>query len=249
MTDTDTSLPVAPEALWAEESARRASLVALGITPLVSRADSAGARPAARYAAPQQVESQMSAAAAPRKDEAQGAQLRAMLRATGEAPRAEAELAQPKAALPSTNTSSSTERTLDKQSPLSLVMVTSGDVLWVEVLEDQLLRQEQLQLIAAMARAIRGASVRCGHQQFDWPPAGQSALAAAPGGVGDMLSGFLQRLTTDHRTQLIICMGPCESLPDTGLPVHHIPSSLEMLRDSALKQTAWATLRPLCHSD
>lgn len=249
MTDSDTSLPVAPEALWAQECARRASLVALGITPLVSRADPAGARPAARYAAPQQVESQMSAAAAPRKDEAQGAQLRAMLQGTGEAPRAEAEQAQPKAALPSTNASSSKERTPEKQSPLSLVMVTSGDVLWVEVLEDQLLRQEQLQLIAAMARAIRGASVRCGHQQFDWPPAGQSALSAAPGGLEGMLSGFLQRLTTDHQTQLIICMGPCESLPDTGLPVHHIPSSLEMLRDSALKQTAWATLRPLCHSD
>ena len=249
MTDTDSSLPVAPEALWAQESARRASLVALGITPLVSRADPGGAKPAARYAAPQQVESQMSAVAAPRKDEAQGAQLRAMLQDTGEAPRAEAKQAQPKTVLPSTNASSSSERMPDKQSPLSLVMVTSGDVLWVEVLEDQLLRQEQLQLIAGMARAIRGASVRCGHQQFDWPPAGQSALAAAPGGLGDMLSGFLQRLTTDHHTQLIICMGPCESLPDTGLPVHYIPSSLDMLRDSALKQTAWAALRPLCHSD
>ena len=53
--------------------------------------------------------------------------------------------------------------------PLSLLLVTSGDVLWIEELEDQLLRQEQLQLITAMARAIRGASVRCAHQ-FDWPP-------------------------------------------------------------------------------
>ena len=249
MTDTDTSLPVAPEALWAQECARRASLVALGITPLVSRVDPAGARPAARYAAPQQVESQMSEVAAPHKDEAQGAQLRALIQGTGEVPRAEGQQAQPEAVPPSTETPSSLEGTPDKQPPLSLVMVTSGDVLWVEVLEDQLLRQEQLQLIAAMARAIRGASVRCEHQQFDWPPAGQSALAAAPGGLADMLSGFLQRLTTDHQTQLVICMGPCESLPDAGLPVHHIPSSLDMLRDSALKQTAWATLRPLCHSD
>ena len=246
MTDTDTSLPVVPEALWAQECARRASLVALGITPLVSHVDPAGARPVARYAAPQQVESQMSEGATPQKDVAQGARLRAMIQGTGEVPRADA---QPKAVPPSTETPANSEGTPDKQPPLSLVMVTSGDVLWVEVLEDQLLRQEQLHLIAAMARAIRGASVRCGHQQFDWPPAGQSALAAAPGGLGDMLSGFLQRLTTDHETQLIIRMGPCESLPDTGLPVHHIPSSLEMLRDSALKQTAWATLRPLCHSD
>ena len=78
MTDTDTSLPVAPEALWTQECARRASLVALGITPLVSHVDPVGARPAARYAAPQQVESQMSEVGAPRKDEAQGAQLRAL---------------------------------------------------------------------------------------------------------------------------------------------------------------------------
>ena len=60
-----------------------------GITPLVSRVDPAGARPAARYAAPQQVESQMSEVAAPHKDEAQGAQLRALIQGTGEVPRAE----------------------------------------------------------------------------------------------------------------------------------------------------------------
>ena len=249
MTDTDNSLPVAPGALWAQDCARRASLVALGITPLVSRVDPAHARPAARYAAPQQFESQSSTSAASYKDEAQSAQLRAMIQGTGGAPRAEAQQSEPEAVSSTTVTSSSLERTPDKQSPLSLVMVTSGDVLWVEVLEDQLLRQEQLQLIAAMARAIRGVSVRCEHQQFDWPPARQIALAAAQGGLGDVLSGFLQRLTTDHKTQLVICMGPCESLPDAGLPVHHIPSSLDMLRDGTLKQTAWATLKPLCHSD
>ena len=242
MTDTDTSLPIAPEALWAQECVRRASLVALGITPLVSRVDPAGARSAARYAAPQQFGSQVSAVAASHQDEGQGAQLRAMIQGSGEAARTET-------LSPTTVTSSSSERNPDKQSPLSLVMVTSGDVLWVEVLEDQLLRQEQLQLIAAMARAVRGASVHCEHQQFDWPPAGQSALAAAQGGLRDMLSGFLQRLTIDHKTQLVICMGRCESLPDAGLPMHHIPSSLDMLRDGRLKQMAWLTLKPLRRSD
>lgn len=248
MTGKDTSIPIAPQALLAQERARRASLVALGIAPLVSRLDPAGAKPGERYVAPEQSDSKMSPVVASESDEAQGAQLRAMIQGTGEAPRARAQQAQPEALPPNADAAYNSIGTPERQASLSLVMVTSGDVLWVEVLEGQLLRHEQLQLIEAMARAVRGASVRCEHQQFDWPPAGQSALAAAPGGLGDMLSGFLQRLTADHQIQLVICMGPSESLPDTGLPVYSIPSSMGMLRDGALKQTAWATLKPLCRS-
>ena len=77
---------------------------------------------------------------------------------------------------------------------------------------------------------------------------GAERAGCSSGGLGDMLSGFLQRLTADHQIQLVICMGPSESLPDTGLPVYSIPSSMGMLRDGALKQTAWATLKPLCRS-
>ena len=129
--------------------------------------------------------------------------------------------------------------------PVSLVMVTSADILWIEVLEDQLLRKEQLQLIAAMARAVRGTSVRCAHQQFDWPPAHQSALSSAEGGMSDMLKGFIQRLIRDHATQQMVLMGPCDCLPDTGLPLLEIPSSVSMLRDGSLKQRAWDVLKPL----
>jgi hypothetical protein len=124
-------------------------------------------------------------------------------------------------------------------------MVTSADILWIEVLEDQLLRREQLQLIAAMARAVRGTSVKCAHQQFDWPPARQSALSNAKGGMSDMLMGFIQRLITDRATQQVVLMGPCDCLPDTGLPLLEIPSSLNMLRDGSLKQQAWDMLKPL----
>ena len=129
--------------------------------------------------------------------------------------------------------------------PVSLVMVTSMDILWVEVLEDQLLRKEQLRLIAAMARAVRSSNVQCAHQQFDWPPAHQSALSNAKGGMPDMLMGFIQRLTRDCATQQIVLMGPCNFLPDTGLPLLKIPSSLSMLRDGSLKQQAWEVLKPL----
>ena len=139
---------------------------------------------------------------------------------------------------------------MDKESllgtePLSLVMVISADILWIEVLEDQLLRREQLQLIAAMARAVRGNNVHCAHQQFDWPPAHQSALSSAKGGMSDMLKGFSQRLIRDCATQQMVLMGPCDCLPDTGLPVLEIPSSFNMLRDGSLKQQAWDVLKPL----
>ena len=97
--------------------------------------------------------------------------------------------------------------------PLSLLMAITGDVLWIETLEDQLLRREQLQLIGAMARAIRGPDVRTAHQQFDWPPRAGPALSAHSGGLTGMLTGFLQRLMTDHDAQIIIQLGQVASLP------------------------------------
>ena len=124
-------------------------------------------------------------------------------------------------------------------------MVASADILWIEVLQDQLLRKEQLQLIAAMARAVSGANVQCARQQFDWPPARQSGLLNVKGGMTDMLTGFIQRLTRDFATRQIVLMGPCDCLPDTGLPLSEIPSSLNMLLDGSLKQQAWDVLKPL----
>ena len=129
--------------------------------------------------------------------------------------------------------------------PLSLLMAITGDVLWIETLEDQLLRREQLQLIGAMARAIRGADVRTVHQQFDWPPRSGPALSAHSGGLTGMLTGFLQRLMTDHDAQIIIQLGQVASLPALQAPVYELPSTLAMLREGSRKRSAWAVLRPL----
>ena len=63
--------------------------------------------------------------------------------------------------------------------------------------------------------------------------------------MGDMLSGFLHRVTSDHATRHILQLGTCEVLPDTDLPIHRVPSSLEMLRDGSLKQSAWSILKPM----
>ena len=60
-----------------------------------------------------------------------------------------------------------------------------------------------------------------------------------------MLSGFLTRLITDHATQHIVQLGACDALPATSIPIHLMPSSLEMLQDGAKKQHAWSILKPL----
>ena len=260
MAESEPNQVAAQDALWEAECARRTLLSHLGITPLVSRFDPIAAKPAQRFDMPTG-SSDMTPANAPATakggEEMQAAQLREMLRGDADAG-ASAEQAGATSRAPAEETdeaavdrneSPATAKTgATSDTPFSLLLVTSGDVLWVEVLEDQLLRQEQLQLIAAMARAIRGASVRCAHQQFDWPPAAGSPIAAS-GGMEGMLWGFLHRLTSDHGTRHIVQLGACEVLPASDLPVHEIPSSLEMLREGSLKQSAWSVLKPLRASD
>ena len=237
-------------ALWLRECARRQSLRQLGITPFISRYDPPGARSANRLLMPNGGEAIGASLVTTETGEELGAaEIRALLtQGDGVTPSTDTQNESGPRQSPRTNPLQTINESLRHAEPLSLLFVNSGDVLWVEVLEDQLLRQEQLQLIAAMARAIRGPSVRCQHQQFDWPPAGQSALNAAQGGMTDVLSGFVQRLTTDHGTEVMVLMGPCDCLPDSPLPSKAIPSSLDMLRNGVLKQTAWDRLKPLCSS-
>lgn len=249
MAEADTQRPTAPEILWQEECARRMVLSHLGITPLISRFDPAAAKPAERFIAPtassvEALSTREGSAEGP-PEEMRGEQLRALLRGD-ESGDVENESRVSKASVEpaaARSTPAKTESATDI--PLALLMVTSDDILWIEILEDRLLRQEQLQLIAAMARAIRGSTVRCAHQQLDWPPSGESALRAPPGGLEEMLSGFLTRLITDHATEHIVQLGACDALPATSIPIHIMPSSLEMLQDGAKKQHAWSILKPL----
>ena len=130
---------------------------------------------------------------------------------------------------------------------LSLLFVITEDVLWVEQLDDYLLRTEQLQLIAAMARAIRGPTVNCEHQQFDWPPTGGLKLSQEDD-LGQLLSGFLQRLVKDHQSQVLILLGSADVLPSLPMTVHRIPSSLTMLQEPSTKRDAWSVLKSLAET-
>ena len=244
MKQSDHLPEAAPREVWERECARRALLTQLGIQPLVSRVDGVAARPVARLVAPSatpQIEVNDTVPAG----EMEGTALRELLRGDAESVIASEQAPASDQALSREPLTSTTNSAPDTTTSLSLLMVVSDDVLWVEQLEDQLLRQEQLRLIAAMARAIRGAEVRCTHQQFDWPPMGQELRTGPQHNLKEMLSGYLHRLTSDHAIGHIIHLGPCAVLPESEMPVTQMPSSLDLLRDAAQKPKAWEALKPL----
>ena len=244
MKQSDHSSEAAPQEVWERERARRTLLMKLGIQPLVSRFDGVAARPAERLVAPAatpQIEVNDTVPAG----EMEGAALRGLLRGDGESVIASEQAPASDRVLSGDTPEPITTPAPETTTPLSLLMVVSDDVLWVEQLEDQLLRREQLRLIAAMARAIRGVEVRSTHQQFDWPPTGQELRAGPQHNLKEMLSGYLHRLTSDHAIGHIIHLGPCAVLPESEMPVTQMPSSLGLLRDAAQKPKAWEALKPL----
>lgn len=256
MTDSNPPPPVASESMWREECARRTLLDQLGITPMVSRFDTVAAKPAERFAEPMPA-SRHTSDDEPSEviEEMRGEQLRALLRSdvkekdgASADPTSPAQVAEASAEIEDKASPVSSNARAPVDASLMMLLVTSQDILWVEVLEDQLLRTEQLQLIAAMARAVRGTEVRCVHQQFNWPPVGESAIKVT-GGVEDMLSGFLQRLIGDHAIQHLVQLGECDVLPNIDLQTHRTHSSLNMLRDGSLKQSAWSVLKQLRSGD
>ena len=244
MKQSDHSSDEAPQEVWERERARRTLLMKLGIQPLVSRVDGVAARPSARLVAPLTT-SDTEISDAVSTGEMEGAALRELLHGDGESISVSEQVPASDPVLSGDAPEPITNPALETTTSLSLLMVVSDDLLWVEQLEDQLLRREQLQLIAAMARAIRGVEVRCTHQQFDWPPAGQVSPAGTQHNLREMLSGYLHRLTSDHAIGHIIHLGPCTVLPASEMPITQVPSSLDLLRDAAQKPRAWEALKPL----
>lgn len=242
------ALNFASDAEMAREAARRHLLSSFGLVPLMSRYDPVGAMPANRLAVPvvdtgnegrDHGAALVSHTISRGEGEMQGDQLRALLRNDRGVTPSPANVGRDADGIgsPAVTPNRSEQR-------LSLLIVVTADVLWIEQLEDHLLRREQLHLIAAMGRAIRGPSVNCEHQQFDWPPDSALKLAQADG-LQEMLSGLLQRMATDHQSQLVIQLGSIDVLPASDLAVHCIPSSLAMLQDPSTKRAAWSILKSL----
>ena len=235
----DDTMPLATEDEWAQECARRVLLTHLGLTPLISRFDPEGAKLAHRLIAPDDSKVYPEEATVDVRGVAvETAQsVRALLtdpQFTEDRFNAEVE-----------SGSAGSAPVADTTERVSLIVVTTADLIWLEVLEDGLLRQEQLHLIVAMARAVRGHAVSSAHQQFDWPPENGLAFGVPAGGMQDMLSGFLRRLISDHDTRFLIRLGDIALLPSIPLEVRDLPSTMTMLRDPASKRVAWSELRSL----
>ena len=234
MSDTLDTATASPDVI-AVEMARRQALSAMGINVYSSRFDFPGAAKAQRFAVP-----------VPEVNEP------AVVSRSVE-PRIETP-STPVPQMPQTTTSGPTSRVPVSQSrasgsesvSFSMLLASAGPFLWLEELGDGLIRQDQLALINAMARAISTPTTMLMQQQFDWPVAGNSALSGDAESAKQALHGLIQRMAREVDAKRVILMGDCHYLPDrivqSGV---RIPSTLAMLSEPALKRVAWEALKPL----
>ena len=272
--------------VWLQEQQRRATLISLGVQPLVSRFDPPGAKAAVRLQAPDPVPVQVPEAGS-REECLSGRTLGPQSekpviieggRSTGNAPlnelRAQLSRAPTKSTSPRVNAGSSLDQdavlgirdmgaeqtspvqtTLKRQPPqpaetpvsFSLLMVTAGRWLWLETIEDGLIRQEQLQLIQAMARALDGPSVNVSRRQLDWPLSKHPHLPQDIEAARQTVAGQVQRLAQEAKIAGVMVLGSA-TFPYlnavAGLELVELPSTLAMLREPELKAQAWAVMRP-----
>ena len=127
-----------------------------------------------------------------------------------------------------------------------MLLASAGPFLWIEQLPDGLVRQDQLALINAMARALAPAASALSQQQFHWPMTGNSALGSDAESARQALHGLIQRMAREVGAKRVIVMGACTYLPERiGQSAVCIPSTLAMLSDAHLKRDAWTALKPL----
>ena len=234
MSDTPETATASPDII-AAEMARRQALSAMGISVYSSRFDFPGAAKAQRFAVP-----------VPEVNEP------AVVSRSVE-PRIETP-STPVPQMPQMTTSDPASRVPVSQSrasgsesvSFSMLLASAGPFLWLEELGDGLIRQDQLGLINAMARAISTPTTKLMQQQFDWPVAGNSALSGDAESAKQALHGLIQRMAREVDAKRVILMGDCHYLPDrivqSGV---RIPSTLAMLSEPALKRVAWEALKPL----
>ena len=226
MSEVSEILPATPSVV-ATEMARRKALEAMGIDVYVSRFDLPGAARAVR----QRVESS-SPSAVPDHSSEMGA--RSVETATRRS-KTPAPTPAPSAAV----------RERAEAVRFSMLLASAGPFLWIEQLSDGLIRQDQLALINAMARAISPqASIR--QQQFDWPMRGGSAVASDAESAKQALQGLIQRMAREVNAKRVVVMGTCPFLSERiAQSAVVIPSTIAMLSNASLKREAWQALKPL----
>lgn len=262
----DTEL--ASEALWHREQRRRALLPLLGIEPLISVRSAPAAADIERLVAPgrpdvlspapespdstsQAITSQATKSAAAAASSSGIAALRKSL-SDGQ-PTGIAATDSPQRIIgeqtTSTTAGSAAEASVSAEDTpqFHLLIATAGRWLWVEALDDGLLRREQLQLVQAMARALAGPTATLSHRQFDWPLADHPHLPRDSGAARQSVAGQLQRLAQEHDARGLIILGDRARgllLAPAGMTVVESPSTAEMLAMPTTKRDAWQALKP-----
>ena len=238
MSNTPKTATASPDVI-AAEMARRQALSAMGITVYSSRFDFPGAAKAQRFAvpAPEPNEPVVVSRSVEPRIETHSTPVLQMPQATSGGPAADVPVSQSRAAESSSGSESVS---------FSMLLASAGPFLWLEELGDGLIRQDQLALINAMARAISMPTTTLMQQQFDWPVAGNSALSGDAESAKQALHGLIQRMAREVDAKRVILMGDCHYLPDrivqSGV---RIPSTLAMLSEPSLKRVAWEALKPL----
>ena len=238
MSNTPKTATASPDVI-AAEMARRQALSAMGITVYSSRFDFPGAAKAQRFAvpAPELNEPVVVSRSVEPRIETHSTPVLQMPQATSGGPAADVPVSQSRAAESLSGFESVS---------FSMLLASAGPFLWLEELGDGLIRQDQLALINAMARAISMPTTTLMQQQFDWPVAGNSALSGDAESAKQALHGLIQRMAREVDAKRVILMGDCHYLPDrivqSGV---RIPSTLAMLSEPSLKRVAWEALKPL----
>jgi len=242
----------------AREQRRRQTLSALGIEPLVSRFDAPYGKASVRF-----VETEVAIAENLNRDGAMGQgpvepgqQAGVRLRLDGQRERQDA--SRNRAGSPTQNPRQATQTespAIQPQEPhqvdavaFHLLLVSAGEWLWIESLEDGLLHKEQLALVHNMAIAVSDASADLVHRQFVWPMAEHPHLPRDAVAARQSVGAQLERIGKETPYRGIVLMGEAVSQwvseeLHPGAVV--IPSTRQMLQTPTIKRDAWSVLKPL----
>jgi hypothetical protein len=132
----------------------------------------------------------------------------------------------------------------------NLAAVFVGGVVWLESLDGRPLAREQVKLIHAMARAIKGEVTPPKIAQFDWPMHNSRQLDQGVVAARDALAAFLLRHVEEQQCDTVVALGEAGAGFVDGAKLGSITlattrSTIEMLEDPSCKRQVWADLQSL----
>jgi len=238
------------------ELRRLAYLDALGIDSYVSRRVLPGAAPTQRLVVVPRAPATPATQSLPEARVSASVDVRAQLQAENAEASKPVRRAATQASMPKSTT---VAPVVSVQTPFSLAAIVVSDCLWVEALQEGLLASDQVQLIAAMGRALTLVNPHRAKApneprvaQFDWPMHNNQQLDNSAEAARASASAFLGRKIQEYQCRGLVLLGKrCEQWLDTGiidgrgLSVVRTNSTQEMLVNSLQKAQVWRDLLPL----